>query len=297
MSKTVLIVEGGGAEGLYATGVIEYLVKAKGMTFDAMFGTSIGGAICLCLASNYTVLNGNNERNIWLQSIEKMAKDMAALSKWDLVRYPVLFGFLKGGYLRTNIKAVANRLFARDFTISDLRIYTEVFVTDVDAIEPVKSLRDGYRVDDACAMTTNIPGAFAAYIDPFDKHRIFDGGIACNSPVANAVKYVHYKRIQNPEWEDVNYVIIRMGAYKPMQKGGLLTATENLAHCFWIARYQCEQLSIKYGQQIVGDDKRFTTIEIPYSLGLLEFNPKHNAEHIKKGYDHARGYYANHANR
>jgi len=303
MSKQVLIIEGGGAEGLYATGVVEYLVKVKEIQFDAMFGTSIGGAVCLCLASNYTNIKNekgglsNNERLLWLRSIEKLVTDMSTLSKWDLIKYPLLFGWMKGGYFRSNIKKVTHNLFAKDLVMSDLKVYTEVFATDIDAVNSVKSLRDGYRVDDACAITTNIPGVFAAIADPFDNNRLYDGGVACNSPVANAVKYAKYYSVIDPAWKDVKYTIIRLGAYKPMEKGGSLSAIEALSHCFWIARYQCEQLSIKLGEAIVGDDKSFTTIEIPYILGLLEFNPKTNAENIEKGYDYAERYYANHPDR
>jgi hypothetical protein len=301
--KRVLIVEGGGADGLYAIGALDYIIKIKELAFDAMFGTSIGGAICLGLASNYTNLKEKDidkcesHHSLWMKSIDRLLKDMSKLSKWDLIKYPVLMGWMKGGYLRTNIKNVTNKLFAHDLVISDLAIYTEVFATDIDALNPIKSLRDGYRVDDACAITTNIPGVFAAYPDPFDNNRLFDGGVACNSPVANAVKYAKYNSIIDPTWREVDYLIIRLGSYKPAKKGGWLPATENLLQCFKASRYTCEQLSIKLGEALVGDDKHFTTISIPYELSLLQFDPKHNRENIEKGYEYAKWYYTHHPDR
>ena len=278
VQKRFLVIEGGGADGLAALGAVKFLIQNKHHTYEAMFGTSIGAAITLGIAC---ILK---QTNSWDSAITTLESQMATLTKWDLIKRPAFFGFLNGGYLVSNIKNTVNRLFARDTLIKELPVYCEAFTTDYDAEEPIKGLNGDYRVDDAIAMSTNIPGAFCFYKDPLDLHRCYDGGIACNDPIAHAVEYAQQKQYTN-----VQYVVIRMGTYKPMRKGLFLTATEVLFHGFEIARRQCERLSLKLSQQYLENDVRI--LHLPFDIGLLAFNKKTNKENIIRGFKFAEENY------
>ena len=45
MPKRGLVISGGGVKGAFGVGVLEYLVKVKGLTFDFVVGTSTGALI------------------------------------------------------------------------------------------------------------------------------------------------------------------------------------------------------------------------------------------------------------
>jgi len=278
----ILIVEGGGAEGLYALGVIDYLIKVKHCNFKAMFGTSIGAAITIGLACTY------EETKCWNDASEDLIDTMSDLSKWDLIRYPNIFGFFQGGYLVSNIKKTVNKLFTGNRTFNDLSIHCEAMTTDYDADNPVKRLQGSYRLDDAIAMSANIPGVFSYCKDPKTGHRCFDGGVACNEPIGKAVNWANDNNLD----PNIEYIIIRMGKYKPFK--GMLTAHSAVLHGFFIARNQIEKLSIKLGKVYTNN---VTIINIPMSLGLLSFNPKTNNKYITEGFNYAEGYYTNNANR
>lgn len=276
MKDKILIVEGGGAEGLYAMGIIDYLIKVKHHRYKAMFGTSIGAAITVGLACKF---NGN-----WADASEDIIDDLCSLTKWDLIKYPNLLGFFRGGYIVSNIAKTVNRLFTRNRTFNDLDIYCEVMTTDYDAKNPVRMLNGDYRLDDAIAMSANIPGVFSYYKDPKTGHRCFDGGIACNEPIGRAVTWANAT--------DTEYVVIRMGKYHPFK--GTLSASEAVLHGFFIARNQVEKLSLKLSKVYTNN---ITVINVPMELGLLAFNPKTNSKHIQEGFDYAERYYTNHTNR
>ena len=291
--KRILIIEGGGADGLFAIGAVKYFIQDRGLEFDAMFGTSIGGAIILSLACDFT------RSRSWIQACDQTIADFTGINKWDLLDR-LTWGFFFGGYLKSNIKKLTNNLFARNMVMSDLAIHCEVFATDVDAIEPIKCISNGYRVDDACAITTNVPGVFSYFEDPFTKNRLFDGGVACNSPIAYAIKYAQHGSILSDDWKNVEFYLIRLGNYKSLDKKKVITATGLLIHCFSIARMECERLSIKLSVALESETRnkgyKLNVLHMPYDLGLLEFNSQTNMSHVNKGYEYAKRYYANHPN-
>ncbi len=276
MSKRILIIEGGGGEGLFATGALWYLIEDLEMEFDAMFGTSIGGVIVLCLAYYYTKLGD------WISSIHSLIKVLENIDKWDLIRRPSWF-FFSGGYLKTKIDKTIKEKVSGDFKIGDLDIPVRVFATDINASDPVKILGAKYEISTACAMTANIPAIFSAYIDPWTKNLIFDGGCCCNDPIAYAVKYAKMYG-----WEDVEYIVIRLGTYKLMKKKLFNFPARILLHLFWAARTQIEKLSIKISKIKGGN---FKIVDIPFELGLLDFSKKTNKEAIKKGFNYAENWY------
>lgn len=282
--KKVLVIEGGGADGLYVIGLLKHLIEDKGEKYDAIFGTSIGGVIGLGLSYFVTTLGD------WTSAVNQLEIAMGSLSWRDLVSWPYVFFFFKGGFLRNRIPtAFADKV--GNCLMIELEIPTFVFTTDIDSkISPVCNINSSVDIASAAGMTANIPGVFGYFKHPQSGHRCFDGGIACNNSIATAIDMS-----RNLGWEDkdTEYTIIRMSPYKP-NKSFFLSIAQNLLNLFYISRVTCEELSLKLSRlykqiaELKGEVFNLKIFVINKSVGLLKFNPKENGKIIQEGYDYAK---------
>lgn len=280
--KTILIIEGGGADGLLAIGALKYYIEDNQEKYDAIFGTSIGGVIGFALGYYVTKFHD------WISAINELEKLFEGLKWTELISRPLFTFFRRGGFLKSKIAKTFNEKIG-SIKISSLTLPVRAITTDIDAEDPVKLLSGNYKINEAAAMTANIPGVFGYYQDPFDGHRCFDGGVSKNNSIAEAVNFAEAKG-----WKNVSYVVIRMGHYSPKKKGFLLTVSQNLFNLFYISRNQNEKLSLKISKlyqriaKLEGNDLDIRILEIRQEVGLLKFNPKHNSKFIEAGYQLAK---------
>lgn len=275
-----LVIEGGGADGLLAAGAVKRLTD-QGVQFDGVFGTSIGGAIALGLACEYTASGS------WQFAGRRVAEKIAALSKWDLIGLPAWNFFCTGGYFNSRVGGTFKKLFG-EYTIQQLRVPCGAAVTDIDeTIENCTRVLGNieysynYNVEDIVAMTTNIPGVFKEIIDPCTKHRMFDGGIGAN----NCISYVcDYAERCFPQ-EKVTLYVIRLSSWTP-SKSLFNGPIGNLYSMFGLARAKCEQLSMKISKMYQKQD-HVKCLSFKTEVGLLSFG-SNNQKYVDEGYEFAK---------
>lgn len=264
--KRILVIEGGGADGLLALGALQYLINNKHKGFDEMYGTSIGGVLCLGLGCLFT------KHNNWHVAVSELKNRFCSLSKWDLIKRPSFSFLWSGGYLVSNIKEA----FEKKIGYNNIDIPCHIAITDIDSKNPVRFIRSGiYKPSEMAAMTANIPGVFSHYKDPITGHRIYDGGVACNNAIAEACK--------NNEKSEIT--LIRLASYKP-SKGWFNTPIQNLYNLFSLTRAHCENLSIKISKlyEQLQPNMKITTIEFHKEIGLLSFDPSVNRGYVNEGF-------------
>jgi len=281
--RRALVIEGGGADGLLAVGAVQYLVR-RGYTFDAMFGTSIGGAIILALAYYYT------QTRDWNTAADRLEEQFSTLSMWDLIKAPN-FGFLwSGGYFIANMQATFKKLIG-SCKVSELALPVAVAVTDVDVSPELASrtlgnifLKYDYKIEDLAAMTTNIPVVYKYFKDPATGHRICDGGICANNAVAAACEYLG---------SDAEIIVIRLSSWTP-SSGWFDSPLSNAVNLFALARAKCELYAMKISKlysriaALEGKVLNVKTLEFKESVGLINFNPASNGTHIRRGFNFCR---------
>lgn len=287
MRKNVLVIEGGGANGLLALGAIDAIIMDRGVSFDVVFGTSIGGAIGLALTSLQVQHKHESQRML----LQRCMVIMSSLKKKDVISLlPSPYCWTRGGLFTNKVGRTFGRLVCGNMKLSETTLPVFVGVTDIDAESEADLLRVigphqdyDYRIADLVAMTTNVPGLMAGQIDPATGHRVFDGGVGANNLTSEAFDYIAERG-----WSDYHVYIIRLGAYEP-EHFKFLPPGRALYQMFNISMRRCEYLSMKIsGLYRAASLPNFTTINLPSSAGLINFNPKTSMQVIEQGFNLAK---------
>lgn len=171
-----LVIEGGGMKAAYANGVLSAFEEAGGPTFDAVYGSSAGGA----LAAWYAAGQARYAEQTW-----PYAADRRILSYRR---------FLRGGPLLDH-EALLDIVYLREHPIDQEAIQrrsSPVFVvaTDVETGRPIyQDLREG-NVIAWLKATGRLPLASGGPV-PIADRLYLDGGIADPIPVQRAIDDGH----------------------------------------------------------------------------------------------------------
>lgn len=167
-----LVIEGGGSRAAYASGVADALAEAR-LRFDAVYGTSAGGAIGAWFAAGQT-------------------RDGART--WDYTRDAIAFSYWRWFTLRGPLWSLAriyNGVYVNEIPL-DLEAVREsafpvwVTLTDADSGEAeYRDLRRG-NILQLLSATSAIPYLTEGPVAT-DGRRFFDGGLADPLPVERAL--------------------------------------------------------------------------------------------------------------
>ena len=172
MSKTALILEGGGMRGAYTTGVLDFFLE-KGIVFDACYAVSAGaGHAC-------SFLSGQKGRAIRV--------NVNYLNNW---RYCSVRSLLTTGcYFGTDFiyKTIPEQLDLFDYkTFAEKKTKFYACVTNMETAQaeylPVNDLRTDYM---KVAASSSLP--FISKIAEIDGGKYLDGGFADSIPVKKAM--------------------------------------------------------------------------------------------------------------
>lgn len=279
-SNNYIIIEGGGANGLFALGALKWLFE-KGINPSIIMGTSIGGVIALGLACT------KQHKLKWAEANELLIEKFDTLSWSDLVGSFDWRFWSRGGLFKNNIENVFKEIIGDD-KIPNLITKVGVAVCDIDN-EVDQAIRiegnfsgipKNYKASQLAAMTANIPGLFSYYPDPISGHRIYDGGVACNDTIAYLCEHLAEEKI-----EEANIHIIRLASWKPTESW-LYGPVNNLYELFALSRAKCEELSIKISllyRKLKPKYKMFI-YDFKDDIGTLAFKAGENRKMVDEAY-------------
>ncbi len=179
MSKTALVLGGGGAKGSYQAGVLKALKELK-IKYDIVTGTSVGsinGAIAV-------LGNLNTARRLWrtltIKNILDLSEDDQKVELKRIIE--------KGGYSCNNLKRLLNKYIDEDALRSSPVEYGLVTVKYPEMVPVYKFKEDmekGHIVDYILASS-----AFFPAMRPYEILGKFyiDGGFSDNLPINMAIK-------------------------------------------------------------------------------------------------------------
>lgn len=167
-----LILAGGGMRGAYGSGVAHALASA-GHRFDAVYGTSVGGAMGAWFAAGQT----DDGMQTWDAAQDP---DVMSYTRWLTGRGPLI-----------DLELLYGRLYEERYRLDVDRIRScgfPVYVTATDALSGELALLDLRKVDvpPALMATSGIPYATEAPFE-IDGRLFFDGGVASPVPVQAAL--------------------------------------------------------------------------------------------------------------
>ena len=282
MSNEFIVIEGGGANGLLAIGALKYLI-GKGVKPSAIIGTSIGGVIALA-----TAIIHKEEQGDWLKIVTKLEDKFDTLSWCDLIGWPELLPWRKGGIFKNKIARTFSHLIG-DAKITEFNLKVGVAICDIDeTVENCIRIEGNicprpywYKASELAAMTANIPAIFGYQKDRFTGHRIYDGGIASNDCLAYMCNYVLANKIKHP----IIYVI-RLASWQP-SKPFWFSPLTNIFHLFALSRAKCEDLSVKLSElyRQIKPEINVIAIKFDNDIGTLSFKKGNNKKWIETGYE------------
>lgn len=275
-----IIIEGGGANGLFALGALKWLFE-KGIAPDIIMGTSIGGVLALALACE------RQDGLKWKEANETL------IEKFDKVSWSDLIGsfdwkfWSKGGLFKNGIENLFKKIIP-DHKIHILQTQVGVAICDIDVpVEDAIRIEGNfgqipylYKASQLAAMTANIPGLFSCIIDPFTEHRIYDGGVACNDTIAYLCDYIEKQKI-----EEANIYVIRLASWKNT-KSWFYGPINNLFELFGLSRAKCEELSLKISSlyQRLKPQYRVIIYDFKQDIGTINFKAGQNKKWVEAAY-------------
>lgn len=279
-TNSYVIIEGGGANGLFALGALKWLFE-KGVEPSIIMGTSIGGVVALGLACE------RQHKLKWSEANDALIEKFDTISWSDLVGSFDWRFWSRGGLFKNNIENVFKRIID-DEKLPNLRTKVGVAICDIDnkidqsiRIEGnFSGIPVNYTASQLAAMTANIPGLFSYYKDPISGHRIYDGGVACNDTIAHLCDFLMEKRI-----EDANIYVIRLASWTPDQSW-FYGPVNNLYELFALSRAKCEELSIKISLMYkkIKPRLKMHIFDFKDDIGTLAFKAGENKKWIEEAY-------------
>lgn len=181
MSRTLLVLGGGGALGAYQAGALVALLDS-GVVPDALFGCSAGALNAAFLAARPTPERARELATWWADSanhrvmapgLRSRARGLAAAAtlRADAVLDP--------GPLRALVRAQV-----RAHDLSELAVPLTVTTTCLDCGEARH--HDSGPVEDALVASCSLPGLFPPVVLP-GGHQHVDGGVLCGVPLEAAL--------------------------------------------------------------------------------------------------------------
>lgn len=276
-----IIIEGGGANGLFALGALKFLFE-KGISPSIIMGTSIGGVLALGLACE-------RQHNLkWTEATNNLIEKFDTLSWKDLIGWPDWKFWTKGGWFKNNIAKTFKRII-EDHRLPNLKTKVGVALCDIDSgIEDAMRIEGNiekpafnYLASELAAMTANIPGLFSCIIDPYTNHRIYDGGVACNDTIAYLCDHLDKNRIK-----EANIYVIRLASWKPSTHW-FYGPLNNIYALFALSRAKCEELSIKISSlyQRLKPEYKVVIYDFKDDIGTINFKRGHNKKWILEAYN------------
>lgn len=160
-----LVLGGGGAKGLVHLGVIKAVLE-KGISIDAIGGTSIGATIGACYAFSQSL----SQTVIFINQLKKSS--IQALSSRNLT-WPIISLYSSNPATSTIIN-LFNNACIEDFLIP-------YFAVSTNMSEKCEKIHRVGLVWEALRSSASIPGIFPPVV--FDGQLLFDGGLLNNLPV------------------------------------------------------------------------------------------------------------------
>lgn len=281
-----LIIEGGGANGLFALGALKWLFE-RDVTPAIIMGTSIGGVISLGLACEL------QHKLKWKEANNNLIDKFDTLSWSDLIGSFDWRFWSRGGLFKNNIENVFKKIMD-DAKLPNLKAKVGVAVCDIDEqISDVVKIEGNfggipknYYASQLAAMTANIPGLFSYYKDPLTGHRIYDGGVACNDTVAYLCDHLMAEEV-----EKADIHIVRLASWQP-QESWFYGPVNNLYNLFAISRAKCEELSIKISKLYTRLKPEYRTFiyEFKDDIGTINFKAGENKKWINIAYQKMNQY-------
>lgn len=177
MAGHALVVEGGGMKGAYANGVLSAFEEAGLPRFDALYGTSAGGALCAWYAAG----QARYAEGTWKYAADRR---IVSYSRWALRRGPLLdHEFLLDAIYQREHPLDITRLLACPVpvivTATDVDS-GEVHYQDLRESDPILWLKATGRLPFASGPPVHI-----------GSRRFLDGGIGDPIPIRRAVQDGH----------------------------------------------------------------------------------------------------------
>jgi len=181
-----IVMCGGGYNGIYTIGAIDYLLELKFFDIDnikTIYGTSVGGfvGVLLCLKLPWsTILDYVLERP-WERDIVFSADMM-----FNMISNK---GILDSTYIRLFFtKLLKAKNLSSDITLSEFYEFSKIdlyfFAVDINTFEVVKLSHKSHpdlNLIDAVFITCSIPFIFQPTF--INKTYLVDGGVLCNYPL------------------------------------------------------------------------------------------------------------------
>uniref|UniRef100_A0A6C0C4Y2 PNPLA domain-containing protein n=1 Tax=viral metagenome TaxID=1070528 RepID=A0A6C0C4Y2_9ZZZZ len=181
-----IVLCGGGYNGIYTIGAIDYLLRQQFFNIDdikTIYGTSVGGfiGVLLCLKLPWdTILDYIIERP-W-------ERDMIFSADMMFNMIPKK-GLLDSSYMKLFFtKLLKAKKLSPEITLSEFNIFSNIdlfiFAVDVNAFDVVKISHHSHpdlKLIDAIFITCSIPFIFQPTF--IEKTYLVDGGVLCNYPL------------------------------------------------------------------------------------------------------------------
>ena len=181
MSRTLVVLGGGGALGAYQSGALLALLEA-GVVPDKLFGCSAGGLNAAFLAASPTVKRAGELAEWWADTSNHRVMAPGLRAK--------LRGFASAATLRADAildarplrTLIAAQVPAHD--LSELAVPLTVTTTCLDCGVAVH--HDSGPVEDVLVASCSLPGLFPP-VTLGDGHQHVDGGVLCGVPLEAAL--------------------------------------------------------------------------------------------------------------
>lgn len=182
MKKKALCLPGGGAKGSFQVGVLEYLIKVRGESYDIITGTSVG-------ALNGAFLAQFKKEDL-PEGIDKLKKLWLSIGNRDIKRHWIPFGYAHALWKKSlyNTKPL-RELIESNLDLDKLKssgVKLKVSTINLDSGDHVKFSEDHPKIKEAVMASS----AFPAFFEPIeiDGDIYWDGGIKEVAPLLPAIE-------------------------------------------------------------------------------------------------------------
>jgi NTE family protein len=182
MKKKALCLPGGGSKGSFQVGVLEYLIKVRGESYDIITGTSVG-------ALNGAYLAQYKKEDLH-KGIDNLKKLWLSISNRDIKRHWIPFGYAHALWKKSlyNTKPLRT-LIEENLDTDKLKasgVKLKISTINLDSGDHVKFSGDHPNIKEAVMASS----AFPAFFEPIEINGdiYWDGGIKEVAPLLPAIE-------------------------------------------------------------------------------------------------------------